>query len=203
MYTGRGDAKFAMEETVPPGYVLVDVARKGSGIFWMDSLDWNGKEAVQLARSFPPHRVDRRVMWCDNLYPLRFTVVCQDSDEWVVVIRPLSAARMLGEAAAGQGSDVLLHTGPAGELVSRMRPDEGTGWLRIEGHKPRRPGAPAPYPAVLASETGRRPKEAKPLPEGPLVLGVVMGDGAWELEVGPARPPEERKSGFLGRLFGR
>ncbi|MGW9448753.1 hypothetical protein [Streptomyces sp. NPDC055632] len=90
VYVGRGDAKFAMEETPPPGYVLVDVARTGSGVFWMDSLDWNGREAVHLGRSFPPHGFDRRVMWCDSLYPLRFRVQCDRRDEWVVVIRPLS-----------------------------------------------------------------------------------------------------------------
>ncbi|WP_041818798.1 hypothetical protein [Streptomyces davaonensis] len=202
-YVGRGDAKFAMEETPPPGYVLVDVARTGSGIFWMDSLDWNGKEAVHLGRSFAPHRFDRRVMWCDNLYPLRFRVQCDSQDEWVVVIRPLSAVRTLGEGATGRGSDVLLHTGPAGELVSRMRSAEGSGWLRIEGHKPRRPGAPAPYPDTLASETGRRPKDARALPSGPLVLAVVEGDGDWSLEVRPARPAEEKKPGLWNRLLGR
>ncbi|MGW7055107.1 hypothetical protein [Streptomyces sp. NPDC054887] len=203
VYVGRGDAKFAMEETPPPGYVLVDVARTGRGIFWMDSLDWNGKEAVHLGRSFPPHRFDRRVMWCDTLYPLRFRVQCDSRDEWVVVIRPLSAVRALGEGATGQGSDVLLHTGPAGELVSRMRSAEGSEWLRVEGHRPRRPGAPAPYPDTLASETGRRPKDARVLPEGPLVLAVVNGDGDWSLEVRPARPAEEKKPSLWNRLLGR
>ncbi len=202
VYVGRGDAKFAMEETPPPGYVLVDVARTGSGIFSMDSLDWNGREAVDLGRSFPPHRFVRRVMWCDNLYPLRFRVQCDARDEWVVVIRPLSAVRALGDWATGRGSDVLLHTGPAGELVSRMRSAEGDGWLRIEGHKPRRPGAPAPYPDILASQTGRQPKDTRVLPEGPLVLAVVKGDGDWSLEVRPARPPQEKKPGLWNRLLG-
>ncbi|MCT4352081.1 hypothetical protein M5362_02890 [Streptomyces sp. Je 1-79] len=203
VYVGRGDAKFAMEEAPPPGYVLVDVARTGSGIFWMDSLDWNGREAVHLGRSFPPDRFDRRVMWCDNLYPLRFRVRCDSRDEWVVVIRPLSAVRALGEGANGRGSDVLLHTGPAGELVSRMVSEDGGGWLRVEGHKPRRPGAPARYPDTLASETGRRPKDARVLPEGPLVLAIVEGDGDWSLEVRPARPAEEKKPGLWNRLLGR
>ncbi|MFJ8659006.1 TerD family protein [Streptomyces sp. NPDC093795] len=201
VYSGRGGAKFAMDTTPPPGYVLVDVARTGKGgIFWLDSIDWNGKEAVHLSRTHPPHRFERRVMWCDNLYPLRFRLDCGSDEEWTIVIRPLSAARALGEGATGRGADVLLHTGPAGELVSRMRSTTSSGWLRVEGHKPRRPGAPAPYPQLLASELGRRPKDVRELPEGPLVVAVVTGEDDWSLEVGPARPPEEKKSGFWSRL---
>ncbi|MCX4987043.1 TerD family protein [Streptomyces sp. NBC_00572] len=202
VYSGRGSAKFAMDTTPPPGYVLVDFARTGKGYFDLDSIDWNGREAVDLGDSATSHRFERRVMWCDNLYPLRFRVGCDDRDEWTIVIRPVSTVRELGEAATGRGSEVLLHTGPAGELVSRLRPTEATGSVRVEGHKPRRPGAPARYPDALASESGRSPKVARALPEGPLFVAVVRGEGDWSLEVRPPRsvPPQEKRSGIWRRF---
>ncbi|MFD4322533.1 hypothetical protein, partial [Streptomyces sp. NPDC058548] len=200
-YSGRGGAKFAMDTTPPPGYVLVDFARTGRGHFDLDSIDWNGREAVGLGDSDTSHRFERRVMWCDNLYPLRFRVSCGDGDEWTIVIRPVSAVRELGEAAAGQGSEVLLHTGPAGELATRLRPTEATGSVRVQGHKPRRPGAPAPFPLSLASESGRSPKATRALPEGPLLVAVVRGEGDWTLEV---RPPgstaQDKRPGFWRRI---
>ncbi|MCG7524968.1 hypothetical protein MHW47_11030 [Streptomyces sp. OfavH-34-F] len=200
-YAGRGAAALAMDETPPPGYVLVDVVRTGPGLFLLDSLDWNGRDAVHFGGGFPPHRFGRWVMWCDTLYPLRFRVQCDSRDEWVVVVRPLGAARALGDGATGRGADVLLHTGPAGELVLRAHSTQG-GSLRVEGHKPRRPGAPTSYPQTLASAADRRPEDARPLPEGPLVLGVVEGDGDWSLDIRPARPSENR-TGLWNRLRGR
>ncbi|MFJ4504346.1 hypothetical protein [Streptomyces sp. NPDC088864] len=203
VYAGGGDAVFAMEETPPAGYVLVDVARTGSGLFLLDSLDWNGREAVHFGGGHPPLRFGRRVMWCDNLYPLRFRVQCDSREEWVIVIRSLGAVRALGEGATGRGADVLLHTGPAGELVLRAHSAAGNGSLRVESHRPRRPGGATTYPQTLVSEADRRPEAAGALPEGPLVLGVVEGDGDWSLDVRPARPAETGKPGFWNRLRGR
>lgn len=204
VYSGRGSAKFAMETTPPPGYVLVDFARTGRGFFDLDSIDWNGREAVDLGDSDTSHVFERRVMWCDNLYPLRFRVGCDDRDEWTIVIRPVSAVRKLGQAATGRGSDVLLHTGAAGELVSRLRPADATGSIRVKGHKPHRPGAPAAYPVPLASEYGRDPRATRKLPEGPLLVAVVQATGDWSLEVHPPGPvpPHEKRTGFW-RRFGR
>ncbi|MCX5232391.1 TerD family protein [Streptomyces sp. NBC_00233] len=201
VYSGRGSAKFAMDTTPPPGYVLVDFARTGKGFFDLDSIDWNGREAVGLGNSDTSHRFERRVMWCDNLYPLRFRVGCDDRDEWTIVIRPVTAVRRLGEAATGRGSEVLLHTGPVGELLTRLRPAEATGSVRVQGHKPRRPGAPAPFPVSLASESGRSPKVTRVLPEGPLLVAVVEGTGDWSLEVRPpGSTPQEKRPGFWRRI---
>ncbi|WP_318212197.1 TerD family protein [Streptomyces sp. SJL17-1] len=204
VYSGRGSAKFAMDTTPPPGYVLVDFARTGKGFFDLDSIDWDGRQARDLGNTATSHRFERRVMWCDNLYPLRFRVGCDDHDEWTIVIRPVSAVRVLGEAATGRGPEVLLHTGPAGELVSRLRPTEATGSLSVQGYKPRRPNTPATYPTSLASDSGRSPKGARVLPEGPLLVAVVEGAGDWSLEVCPPRevPSQEKRSGFW-RRFGR
>ncbi|WP_167346866.1 hypothetical protein [Streptomyces flavochromogenes] len=185
VWSGRGSAKFAMDTTPPPGYVLVEFARTGKGFFGLDSIDWNGREACGLGDSDTSQRFERRAMWCDNLYPLRFRVSCDDHDEWTIVIRPVTTVRRLGEAATGRGSEVLLHTGPAGELVTRLRPAEATGSLRVRGYEPRRPDAPAPFPVALASESGRSPKGTRALPEGPLLVGVVEGAGDWSLEVRP------------------
>ncbi|MFH9726134.1 hypothetical protein ACH4M4_24705 [Streptomyces sp. NPDC017254] len=204
VYSGRGSAKFAMETTPPPGYVLVESARTGKGAFDLDSIDWNGREAVDLGNSDTSHRFEQRAMWCDNLYPLRFRVDCGDHDEWTIVIRPVSAVRELGGAAAGRGSEVLLHTGPAGRLVSRLRPVEGTGSVRVEGYKPRRPDTPATYPVTLANESSRNPEDARELPEGPLLVAVVEGGGDWSLEVRPSGgvPSQEKRSGFWRRIGG-
>lgn len=207
VYSGRGSAKFTMDTTPPPGYVLVEFARTGKGLFGLTSIDWNGRDAIDLGGSATSHRFEQRAMWCDSLYPLRFRVDCSDYgdlDEWTIVIRPVSAVRELGGAATGRGSEVLLHTGPAGELVSRLRPTEADGSLRVEGYKPHRPGAPARYPVTLASEFGRTLKDARELPAGPLLVGVVDAAGDWSLEVRPPRsvPPREKGSGFW-RRFGR
>ncbi|MEU9865202.1 TerD family protein [Streptomyces sp. NPDC047971] len=204
VYSGRGSAKFSMDATPPPGYVLVDFARTGKGSFQLDSIDWNGREAVDLGNSATSDRFERRVMWCDNLYPLRFRVECGERDEWTIVIRPVSGARLLGAAATGWGSEVLIHTGPAGELVSRLRSPDENASLRVMGHKPRRPGAPAPYPDVLASDYGRRRKDAQELSEGPLLVAVVQGMGDWSLEIRPSRsvPQQEKRSGFWRRIIG-
>lgn len=204
VYSGRGGAKFTMDTTPPPGYVLVEFARTGKGYFDLDSIDWDGREAVDLGNTDTTHRFEQRVMWCDNLYPLRFRVDCDDLDAWTIVIRPVSTARKLGEAATGRGTEVLLHTGPAGELSSRLHPTKATGPLRVEGHKPRRPNAPATHPDTLANKHDRSPKDSRALPEGPLLVAVVQGEGDWSLEVGPTRPvpPQEKRSGFW-RRFGR
>ncbi|WP_159041835.1 TerD family protein [Streptomyces aureus] len=201
VYNGRGSAKFTMESTPPPGYVLVEFARTGKGFFDLDSIDWNGREAVDLGDTKTSHRFERRAMWCDNLYPLRFRVDCYDDDEWTIVIRPVTAVRRLGEAATGRGSEVLLHTGPVGELVTRLRPTEATGSVRVKAYKPRRPGAPAPFPDLLASESGRSPQATRVLPEGPLLVAVVEGAGDWSLEVRPpGSAPQEKRSGVWRRL---
>ncbi|MGW6248618.1 hypothetical protein [Streptomyces roseolus] len=200
VYAGRGGARFAMEERVPPGYVLVEFARTGHGYFDLDSIDWDGREAVALGGFSAPRRFERRVMWCDNLYPLRFRVRCDDRAEWVIVIRSVRAVRALGTAATGRGSEVLLHTGPAGGLVTRLHAAKGR--LRVEGHKPRRPDTPATSPDVLASVYGRPYEDVRALPEGPLLVAVVDGDGDWSLEVGELPEPQPRK-GLWARLFGR
>ncbi|MFB7540276.1 TerD family protein [Streptomyces zaomyceticus] len=207
VYSGRGSAKFTMDTTPPPGYVLVEFARTGKGLFGLTSIDWNGRDAIGLGGSATSHRFEQRAMWCDSLYPLRFRVDCTDygdPDEWTIVIRPVSAVRELGGAATGRGSEVLLHTGPAGELVSRLRPTAADGSLRVEGYKPHRPGAPARYPVTLAGGFGRNLEDVRELPAGPLLVGVVDAAGDWSLEVRPpgSVPPREKRSGFW-RRFGR
>ncbi|MFF5923654.1 hypothetical protein ACFY8C_35840 [Streptomyces flavochromogenes] len=192
VWSGRGSAEFAMDTTPPPGYVLVEFARTGKGFFGLDSIDWNGREACGLGDSDTSQRFERRAMWCDNLYPLRFRVSCDDHDEWTIVIRPVTTVRRLGEAATGRGSEVLLHTGPAGELVTRLRPAEATGSLRVRGYEPRRPDAPAPFPVALASESGRSPKGTRALPEGPCSWGSSKerATGHWKSAPGERTPGE-------------
>ncbi|MFE2009026.1 TerD family protein [Streptomyces sp. NPDC059491] len=202
VYSGRGSAKFTMEATPPPGYVLVDFARTGKDFFDLRSIDWDGRAAVDLGGTDASHRFERRVMWCDNLYPLRFHVTCYDGADWTIVIRPVSAVPQLGESATGRGSEVFLHTGPVGELVSSLRSGGKDESLRVQGYEPRRPDTPATFPVTLASEYGRSPKDARVLPGGPLLVAVVQGAGEWSLEVRPARPdtPERKRSGFWRRL---
>ncbi|WP_395358248.1 hypothetical protein ACHGLA_00990 [Streptomyces sp. YH02] len=194
VYSGRGSAKFTMDTTPPPGYVLVDFARTGKGYFDLDPIDWDGREARDLGNTVTSHRFEQRVMWCDNLCPLRFRVGCDDRDEWTLVIRPVSVVRVLGEAVTGRGAEVLLYTGPAGELVSCLPPTEATGSLLVQGYEPRRPHTPATQPTLLASESGRSPKGARVLPAGPLLVAVVEGAGDSSLEVCPPGASHLRRS---------
>ncbi|MFE7552834.1 hypothetical protein [Streptomyces gardneri] len=197
VYTGRGGAKFRMEETPPPGYVLVEFAWTGRS-FSLDSIDWNGRQAVSFGYSVVRRSSERRTMWCDNLYPLRFSVQCDPHDEWVIVIRSISGVRELGGAATGWGSEVLLHTGPAGDLVSRLHASEAKS-LGVQGHGPHRPGAPDRFRTMLASGYGQSVKERRKLPEGPLLVEVVSPEGEWSLEVREHQEPKPR-AGFWARL---
>lgn len=203
VYSGRGSARFAMDETPPPGYVLVEYAWTGKGYFDLDSIDWNGREAVSFRGSVAPHRFERHVMWCDTLYPLRFRVRCGDRDAWTIVVRSVSAVRRLDQGATGRGSEVLLHTGPAGELVTRLRPSGRNDMLSVKGHKPRRPGAPARHPDTLASSYGRPHQDTRALPAGPLLVAVEEAEGDWSLELREPRAPEQPRPGLWRRLFGR
>ncbi|MFI8513854.1 hypothetical protein ACIGHB_22255 [Streptomyces sp. NPDC085460] len=203
VYSGRGDADFTMEETPPPGYVLVDYAWTGSGYFSVTSIDWNGREAVGFRGTVASRRVERHVMWCDTLYPLRFRVDGGARAAWTIVIRPVSAARELGQGATGRNSEVLLHTGPAGELLTRLTPSGSDDILSVRGHKPHRPGAPGRSPVTLASDFGRRREDARALPAGPLLVAVEHADGDWSLEVGEPRAPEPPRRSLWRRLLGR
>ncbi|MFB7367188.1 hypothetical protein [Streptomyces hydrogenans] len=205
VYTGRGDAEFTMEETPPPGYVLVESARTGAGPVDLESIDWNGRQSLSLGSAGRPERFAQRLMWCDVLYPPRFRVRCGygHRGEWAIVLRPVGGVRVLGEGATGRGSEVLLHPGPAGELVSRVSGAKRHLSFGVRGHEPHRPGAPDRRSSRLGSGYGPSARDTGKLPAGPLLVEVEETDGEWSLEVRPARPAEERKPGFWSRLLGR
>ncbi|MCX5226122.1 TerD family protein [Streptomyces sp. NPDC006553] len=181
---GRGKLDVTVDVSLPPGFVLVDTERKGDGHFVVYA---NGD---LVANTNLEDFQGRAVFWYKGPKPLRLRVQGL-SREWTVAVRPVSVVEELGHGARGRGADVLLHTGPAGELLARLSPEDGQALFQVWGYEP---GARDTH--LLASEVSRRPKSSRPLPAGPLLVAVGASEGDWTLEV---RPPKGNGSGRFWR----
>ncbi|GGU86029.1 resistance protein [Streptomyces litmocidini] len=181
--SGRGAGTLTVDVPIPAGYVLVDSARKGDGYFGVDSLDEHGKADVLLANTTLEDHEGRGLLRHDGRNPLRLRVNAHGS-EWTIAVRPVSTVEELGRDARGRGADVLLHTGPAGLLSSRLHTKFGHAYFHVQGHEP------GGRDHLLANVASRLPRDARPLPEGPLLVQVRSAEGDWSLKV---RPPKENR----------
>ncbi|WP_017239244.1 TerD family protein [Streptomyces sp. SS] len=180
--SGEGKADITVDVPIPAGYVVVESTRKGDCYFAVHSINEKGGSDALLANTLREDEGARRVLRYDGKAPLRLRV--SSREPWTVAVRPVSTLEVLDGAAEGRGSDVLLYTGPAGLLTSRLHTRLSFEWLNIHGYEP------DGRDHLLANEASRLPRETRPLPEGPLLVQLVSADGDWTLKV---RPPKENR----------
>ncbi|MEU3687681.1 TerD family protein [Streptomyces narbonensis] len=180
--SGEGKADITVDVPIPAGYVVVESTRKGDGYFAVHSIDEKGDSDALLANTLMEDQGARRVLRYDGKAPLRLRVSCHEP--WTVAVRPVSTLEVLDGTAEGRGSDVLLYTGPAGQLTSRLSTRLSFEWFNIHGYEP------DGRDHLLANEASRLPRETRPLPAGPLLVQLVSADGDWTLKV---RPPKENR----------
>ncbi|MFH8620727.1 TerD family protein [Streptomyces vietnamensis] len=181
--SGKGTTTITVDVPIPAGYVLVDSTRKGDGYFGVDSLDEKGECDVLLANTTLEDHEGRGLLRHDGRNPLRLRVNAYGS-EWTIAVRPVSTVEELGRGARGRGADVLLYTGPAALLSSRLHTRFGHAYFHVQGNEP------DGRDHLLANVASRIPRDARPLPEGPLLVQVKSAEGEWSLEV---RPPKENR----------
>ncbi|MEU8619844.1 TerD family protein [Streptomyces sp. NPDC048623] len=191
--SGEGKAELTVDVTVPAGFVVVDSARWGDGYFSVHTVDEKGESATLLANTTLEDFEGRAVLRHDGRSPLRLRVNAYKRD-WTVAVRPVSTVDELGRGATGRGADVLLYTGPAGLLAARLRPVSDHAYFHVQGFEP--DGSRH----LLTNAAARRPKDLRPLPEGPLLVQVMSAEGDWSVEV---RPPKEKGSGRFWRRGSR
>ncbi|WP_225805395.1 TerD family protein [Streptomyces sp. NK15101] len=181
--SGKGKADLTIDVPVPAGYVVVDSARRGDGYFGVFSLDEKGDHDVLLANTTLEDFEGRGLLRHDGKGRLRLRVSAYDR-AWTIAVRPVSAVEDLDGSAEGRGADVLLYTGPAGLLSSRLRTKFGHAYFHVHGYEP------DGRDHLLANVASRLPRDARPLPEGPLLVQVRSAEGDWSLKV---RPPKENR----------
>ncbi|MEV4939040.1 TerD family protein [Streptomyces zaomyceticus] len=181
--SGEGKADITVDVPIPAGYVVVESTRRGDGYFAVHSIDEKDQSDALLANTVMKDQGARRVLRYDGKAPLRLRVSAH-GESWTVAVRPVSTVEVLDGTAEGRGSDVLLYTGPAGQLTSRLRTRLGFEWFNVHGYEP--DGSDH----LLANEASRFPRETRPLPEGPLLVQLVSADGDWSLKV---RTPKENR----------
>ncbi|MFD9609857.1 TerD family protein [Streptomyces sp. NPDC059083] len=179
--SGKGRATLTVDVPIPAGYVVVDTTRAGGGNFSVESLDENGKHNGLLANTLLEDYEGRGLLRHDGKGPLRLRVSA-GARAWTLAVRPVTTVERLGRRARGRGGDVLLYTGPAGHLSSRLRTGFEHEYFLVQGHEPDGRGH------LLANVASRLPRDGSPLPRGPLLVQVESADGDWSLEVGPPRP---------------
>ncbi|MFJ6578205.1 TerD family protein [Streptomyces sp. NPDC091368] len=179
--SGKGRATLTVDVPIPAGYVVVDTTRAGGGNFSVESLDENGKHNGLLANTLLEDYEGQGLLRHDGKGPLRLRVSA-GARAWTLAVRPVATVERLGRRARGRGGDVLLYTGPAGHLSSRLRTGFEHEYFLVQGHEP------DGRQHLLANVASRLPRDGSPLPRGPLLVQVESADGDWSLEVGPPRP---------------
>jgi hypothetical protein len=161
---------------------VVDTERSGDGSFMVDAVDDTKPGLDLIAHTRLADFQGRALVRHVDRGPLRLLVRAPDR-AWKLTFRPVSVAEELGLGATGRGRAVLLHTGPAGELSARLRPEFDLAHFAVGCYTPRARGVRDAD--LLISETNRRPEYRVPLPEGPVLVRVGDAEGDWSLKVRP------------------
>jgi tellurite resistance protein TerA len=179
---GSGSLEFTVDAPLPTGFFVVDTERSGDGSFMVDAVDDTKPGLDLIAHTCLEDFQGRALMRHDDRSPLRLRVRAPDR-AWKLTFRPVSVVEELGLGATGRGRDVLLHTGPAGELSAQLRPEVDLAYFQVGCYTPRARGVWDA--ALLISETNRRPEYRVPLPEGPVLVRIGDAEGNWSLKVRP------------------
>ncbi|MFD4371268.1 TerD family protein [Streptomyces sp. NPDC058486] len=179
---GSGSAEFTVEEPLPTTFFVVDTERSGEGSFMVQVLDETKPGLDLVAHTQLKDFQGRDLMRHDPSKPLRMRVRARDST-WKLTFRPVSVVEELGLEAKGRGRNVLLHTGPAGELSVRLHPEADLPYLQVGRYKPRARGV---WDAdLLISEPYEDQEYRVPLPEGPILVRLGEAEGKWSLKLRP------------------
>ncbi|MEV4944980.1 TerD family protein [Streptomyces sp. NPDC053755] len=210
--TGR-DSDVITEKDLPPGPVMVELALKGEGHQALWPLDESNATGTYLVNTTEKGFRGRVLASVPAHGCLRLRL--KASGSWEMRILPLAQARRLTKGSVESwGPDVLLHTGGTADAAFHYRGDSNfvVYLYRLAGH-----ADPTTLPksgGSVINEIGAR-RDTVPLPEGPLLVHVAMGEGPWSARLkdvqphrggnpgAPAKLPEPRRAlGWLRRSRG-
>lgn len=183
--TGR-DNDVITAVDLPPGPVMVELAVKGEGHTALQPLDESNEEGDALVNSLEEDFRGRVLASVPGSGRLRLRLKARGS--WKARILPLAEARRLTEdRLKGWGPDILLHTGGTADVAFRYQGDSNFAVFihRLAEHEDATT-LPDPGGAVVNEIGGRR--ETVPLPEGPLLVHLIMADGPWHARLRNAQP---------------
>ncbi|MEV6249840.1 TerD family protein [Streptomyces sp. NPDC051742] len=211
--TGR-DSDVITEKDLPPGPVMVELTLKGEGHQALWPLDDSNTAGISLVNTGEKGFRGRVLASVPAHGRLRLKL--QASGSWEMRILPLAEARRLTkDRLECWGPDILLHTGGTADAAFHYRGDSNfiVHLYRLAGHTD-----PTTLPnsgGSAINEAGPR-RDTVPLPEGPLLVHVSMGEGPWSARLKdvqphsggenpdvPAKLPEPRRAlGWLRRARG-
>ncbi|MEU5404094.1 TerD family protein [Streptomyces sp. NPDC005963] len=183
---GHGTLTFAVDAPLPPGPALIEARSEGDGYFSVHSLTSRHEpDDMYFNTSLTDFR-GRAIARIPT--EGRLLLLVDGSENWTVVIHPLSAIRRLdGLAVEGRGNEVFAYLGPSANLDVRFwgsesRHDDIT--VKTRPLFPTEDGYDD-YPEPLLSRAVGPFQQTVPVPAGPLFL-TVEGEGYWSLHVHPA-----------------
>ena len=179
-FSGRGKEDVDPGLTLPKGFVVVDVLRKGDGYIEVVTLSVRGRRWREVLGSGLPDLRGVGVFHHDGQAPLRLRVDAPGMAAWTIRLRPVSTLRSFDGPVEGYGPDVLAHTGDETDVRFRFQGDEDKeGYFGVNVH---RRGGHAQY-SYSRRDRGRG---SGAFPRGPRLL-VVEADGGWSMEPGASR----------------
>ncbi|RSS51278.1 TerD family protein [Streptomyces sp. WAC01280] len=179
-FSGRGKEDIDPGLTLPKGFVVVDVLRKGDGYIEVVTLTVRGRRWREVLGSGLPDLYGVGVFHHDGRSPLRLRVDAPGMAAWTIRLRPVSTLRAFDGPVEGCGPDVLAHTGDETDVRFRFKGDEDKeGYFGVHVH---RRGGHAQY-TYSRRDRGRG---SGSIPRGPRLL-VIEADGGWSVEPGASR----------------
>ncbi|WP_327164939.1 TerD family protein [Streptomyces zaomyceticus] len=176
-YMGRGKEDVEPELSLPRGFLVVDVMKKGAGEVDVVTLTIRRRRWRPVLRSRIANLRGVGAFHHDGTTPIRIRVDTQG--QWMIRLRPVSTLRSFDGPLEGFGPDVLAYTGEKIDVKYRFQGDEDkSGASAVSVH--RRGGHQEP----AFNEWGRG-RGTGSLPRGPRLL-VVEAAGGWSLEPRPA-----------------
>ncbi|MFG2841196.1 TerD family protein [Streptomyces zaomyceticus] len=176
-YTGRGKEVVEPELSLPRGFLVVDVMKKGAGEVDVVTLTIRGRRWRTVLRSRIANLRGVGVFHHDGTSPIRIRV--DTRGQWMIRLRPVSTLRSFDGPLEGFGPDVLAYTGEKIDVKYRFQGDEDkSGASSVSVH--RRGG----HHEQAFNEWGRG-RGTGAIPRGPRLL-VVEAAGGWSLEPRPA-----------------
>ncbi|MEU2239415.1 TerD family protein [Streptomyces sp. NPDC018338] len=179
-FSGRGKEDVDPGLTLPKGFVVVDVLRKGDGYIEVVTLTVRGRRWREVLGSGLPDLHGVGVFHHDGRSPLRLRVDAPGMAAWKIRLRPVSTLRAFDGPVEGCGPDVLAHTGDETDVRFRFKGDEDKeGYFGVNVH--RRGGH-----AQDTYSRRDRGRGSGSIPRGPRLL-AIEADGGWSVEPGASR----------------